>query len=240
MYIIVQKFTMLNDESNFTVHDMPKQERPRERLQRLGPDALSSPELLALIIGRGIPRKSVLDIAHELMRKFGSVHGMSTATIDELSAIRGIGIAKAAQLKAAFELAKRQDIEQEIPPYTVHNPQTLVKAVRASIQDKAKEHFKLILLNTRNKVTGIIPISVGTLNASLVHPREVFKEAIHGSAASVILIHNHPSEDLEPSEEDVKLTRRMVEAGKILGIEVLDHIIISRHDFLSMKSRGFL
>jgi DNA repair protein RadC len=229
---------MLKDGTSFTVNDMPKQERPRERMQRLGPEALSSQELLALIIGRGISRRSVLDIAHELMRRFGSVQGMSKATIDELSAIKGIGIAKATQLKAAFELAKRQDLEQDIPPFTVSNPQILAKAIRATIQDKAKEHFKLVLLNTRNKVTGIIPISVGTLNASLVHPREVFKEAIHGSAASVILVHNHPSDDLEPSEEDIKLTRRMVEAGKIMGIEVLDHIIISRNDFLSLKSRG--
>ena len=229
---------MLKESAMFTVHDMPKQERPRERLQRLGSDALSSQELLALIIGRGISKRSVLDIAHELMRRFGSIHGMSEATIEELSAVKGIGIAKAAQIKAAFELAKRQDLEQDIPPFTVNNPQTLVKAIRATIQDKAKEHFKLVLLNTRNKVTGIVSISVGTLNASLVHPREVFKEAIHGSAASVILVHNHPSNDLEPSEEDIKLTRRMVEAGKIMGIEVLDHIIITRNNFLSLKSRG--
>lgn len=231
-------FTMLKDGTTFTVHDMPRQERPRERLQRLGPDALSSQELLALIIGRGVAKRSVLDIAHELMRKFGSVHSMSRASIEELSAIKGIGAAKASQIKAAFELAKRQDLEQDIPPYTINNPQTLVKAIRASIQDKAKEHFKLVILNTRNKVTGIIPISVGTLNASLVHPREVFKEAIRGSAASVILVHNHPSDDLEPSEEDIKLTRRMVEAGNIMGIEVLDHIIITRNNYLSLKSRG--
>ena len=228
----------MKEGTTFTVHDMPKQERPRERMQRLGPDALSSHELLALIIGRGIPKRSVLDIAHDLLRKFGSVQRISKATMDELSAISGIGTAKAAQIKAAFELAKRQDLEQDIPPYTVNNPHILVKAIRATIQDKAKEHFKLVLLNTRNKVTGIIPISVGTLNASLVHPREVFKEAIHGNAASVILVHNHPSNDLEPSEEDVRLTRRMVEVGTIMGIEVLDHIIISKNDFLSMKARG--
>ncbi|HNQ46860.1 MAG TPA: DNA repair protein RadC [Syntrophorhabdus sp.] len=229
---------MMKEGTTFTVHDMPKQERPRERMQRLGPDVLSSHELLALIIGRGIPKRSVLDIAHDLLRKFGSVQGISKATMEELSAISGIGTAKAAQIKAAFELAKRQDLEQDIPPYTVNNPHILVKAIRATIQDKAKEHFKLVLLNTRNKVTGIIPISVGTLNASLVHPREVFKEAIHGNAASVILVHNHPSNDLEPSEEDVRLTRRMVEVGTIMGIEVLDHIIISKNDFLSMKARG--
>lgn len=228
----------MTNNGSFTVHDMPKQERPRERLQRLGPDALSSQELLALIIGRGIAKRSVLDIAHELMRRFGSVHAMSRASIEELSAIKGIGTAKAAQIKAAFELANRKDLELDIPPFTVNNPQTLVKIIRATIKDKAKEHFKLVLLNTRNQVTGIVPISVGTLNASLVHPREVFKEAIHGNAASVILVHNHPSNDPEPSDEDMRLTRRMIEAGNIMGIEVLDHIIITKNDFLSLKARG--
>jgi len=229
---------MTKNGTTFTVHDMPKQERPRERLRRLGPDALSSQELLALIIGRGIAKKSVLDIAHELMRTFGSVHGMSKATLEELSAIKGIGIAKAAQIKAAFELANRKDLEIDLSPFTVNSPQTLVKAIRATIQDKAKEHFKLVLLNTRNRVIGIVPISVGTLNASLVHPREVFKEAIHGNAASVILVHNHPSNDPEPSDEDIRLTRRMIEVGHIMGIEVLDHIIITKNDFLSLKARG--
>jgi len=229
---------MLKDDRNFTVRDMPRQERPRERLQRWGPDALSSQELLALIIGRGVSKRSVLDIAQELINRFGSVHGMSKATIEELSAIHGVGIAKAAQIQAAFELAKRQDLEQDISKFTINDPQSMVKAIRADIKDKAKEHFKLVLLNTRNKVIGITTISIGTLNASLVHPREVFREAIQRSASSVILVHNHPSDDLEPSEEDIRLTRRMVEAGKIMGIEVLDHIIIARHSFLSMKSRG--
>lgn len=229
---------MTKNGKTFTVHDMPKQERPRERLRRLGPDALSSQELLALIIGRGIAKRSVLDIAHELMRTFGSVHGMSKATLEELSAIKGIGIAKAAQIKAAFELANRKDLEIDMSPFTVNSPQTLVKAIRATIQDKAKEHFKLVLLNTRNRVIGIVPISVGTLNASLVHPREVFKEAIHGNAASVILVHNHPSNDPEPSDEDIQLTRRMIKVGHIMGIEVLDHIIITKNNFLSLKARG--
>lgn len=228
-----------NEETSFTVRDMPKQERPRERLQRFGPEALSAQELLALIIGRGVSRRSVMDIAQELMRRFGSVSSLSQATIEELSKIKGIGIAKAAQLKAAFELAQRRDLEGDRIDLDIKDPQAVVKVVRAGIKDKAKEHFKLILLNTRNKVIGISTISVGTLNASLVHPREVFKEAIVRSASSVILAHNHPSDDLEPSEEDLKITRRMVEAGKIMGIEVLDHIIISRHHFSSLKGRGF-
>lgn len=217
---------------------MPKQERPRERLERLGPEALSAQELLAVVIGRGVSRRSVMDIAQELMRRFGSINALSQATIEELSKIKGIGIAKAAQLKAAFELAQRRDLAGDRIDVDIKDPQAVVKVVRAGIKDKAKEHFKLVLLNTRNKVIGVSTISVGTLNASLVHPREVFREAVVRSAASVILAHNHPSDDLEPSEEDLKITRRLVEAGRIMGIEVLDHIIITRRDFVSLKGKG--
>lgn len=224
--------------TNFTVRDMPKQERPRERLERLGPEALSSQELLALVIGRGVSGRSVMDIAQELMGRFGSINALSQATIEELSTIKGMGIAKASQIKAVFELAQRRDLEGDRIDLDIKDPQAVVKVVRAGIKDKAKEHFRLVLLNTRNRVIGISTISVGTLNASLVHPREVFKEAVVRSAASVILAHNHPSDDVEPSEEDIKITRRLVEAGKIMGIEVLDHIIVTRHHFVSLKGRG--
>ncbi|OPY71491.1 MAG: hypothetical protein A4E63_01517 [Syntrophorhabdus sp. PtaU1.Bin050] len=229
---------MLKDETTFTVHDLPRQERPRERLQKFGAEALSAQELLALIIGRGVAKRSVMDIAQELVRRFGSINGLSRATAEELSKVRGIGIAKAAQILACFELARRQDLEGEMEDLDIKDPGDVVKVVRAGLRDKAKEHFKLVLLNTRNKVIGISTISIGTLNASLVHPREVFKEAVVRSASSVILVHNHPSNDLEPSEEDIRITRRMVEAGKIMGIEVLDHIIITRHQFASLKARG--
>ncbi|OPX94495.1 MAG: hypothetical protein A4E58_02570 [Syntrophorhabdus sp. PtaB.Bin006] len=229
---------MLKDETTFTVRDLPRQERPRERLQKFGAEALSAQELLALIIGRGVAKRSVMDIAQELVRRFGSINGLSQATAEELSKVRGIGIAKAAQILACFELARRQDLEGETEDLDIRDPGDVVKVVRAGLRDKAKEHFKLILLNTRNKVIGVSTISIGTLNASLVHPREVFKEAVVRSASSVILVHNHPSNDLEPSEEDIRITRRMVEAGKIMGIEVLDHIIITRHQFMSLKAQG--
>ncbi|OPY68419.1 MAG: hypothetical protein A4E62_02068 [Syntrophorhabdus sp. PtaU1.Bin002] len=229
---------MLKDETTFTVRDLPRQERPRERLQKFGAEALSAQELLALIIGRGVAKRSVMDIAQELVRRFGSINGLSQATAEELSKVRGIGIAKAAQILACFELARRQDLEGETEDLDIRDPGDVVKVVRAGLRDKAKEHFKLVLLNTRNKVIGVSTISIGTLNASLVHPREVFKEAVVRSASSVILVHNHPSNDLEPSEEDIRITRRMVEAGKIMGIEVLDHIIITRHQFMSLKAQG--
>ena len=227
-------------ESSFTVRDLPREERPRERLQKFGSEALSAQELLALIIGRGIPKKSVMSISQELLTRFGNVKAISQATIEELSQIKGISLAKAAQIKACFELGKREELEPELINFDIKNPESVVKAIRASIKDKAKEHFKLILLNPRNKIIGISTISIGTLNASLVHPREVFKDAIVHTAASVVLAHNHPSGDPEPSEDDLKITKKLVESGKILGIEVLDHIIITKNGFKSFKEEGLI
>jgi DNA repair protein RadC len=226
--------------SSFTVRDLPRPERPRERLQKFGPEALSAQELLALVIGRGIPKKSVMNIAQELLARFGNVKAIGQATIGELSQIKGIGLAKAAQIKASFELGRREELEPELKNFDIKDPESVVKAIRASIKDKAKEHFKLILLNPRNKIIGISTISIGTLNASLVHPREVFKDAITHSAASVVLAHNHPSGDPEPSEDDIKITKKLVESGKILGIEVIDHIIIGKNNFCSFKERGLI
>jgi DNA repair protein RadC len=212
----------VNKESSFTVRDLPRQERPRERLQKFGPEALSGQELLALIIGRGIPKKSVMSIAQELLTRFGNVRAISQATIEELSQIKGIGFAKAAQIKACFELGNREDLEPEPRDFDIKNPESVVKAIRSSIKDKAKEHFKLLLLNPRNKIIGISTISIGTLNASLVHPREVFKDAIVHSAASVVLAHNHPSGDPEPSEDDLKFTPKGDKIKRGIGIEVID------------------
>ena len=227
----------MSKQTSFTVHDLPKPERPRERLQRFGPEALSAQELLALIIGRGIPKRSVMTIAQELLVEFGNIKAISEATLEELSQIKGIGIAKAAQIKACFELGKRQDLEPELKDFDIKDPQSIVKAIRAGIKDKAKEHFKLILLNTRNKIIGISTISIGSINASIVHPREVFKDAIMHNAYSVVLAHNHPSGDSEPSEDDLTITKRLVDAGKILGIEVIDHIIITKNGFFSFKEK---
>jgi DNA repair protein RadC len=239
LLIIVPKHGMEKD--SFTIHDLPRSERPRERLNRLGPDALSSPELLALLVGRGIAGKSALHIGQELLSRFGNVKAISEATIEELSTIRGVGIAKAVQLKACFELGKRQWLEPEEPGLIdIRNPADVAKAIRASIQDKAKEHFKLVLLNTRNRITGIFTVSIGTLNASLVHPREVFRRAIQHAASSVVLAHNHPSGNPEPSDDDITLTRRLCESGRLLGIEVIDHIIVAKDEFVSFKAKGIL
>jgi DNA repair protein RadC len=182
-----------------------------------------------------------MTIAQELLSKFGNVKTIGQATIEELSQIKGIGLAKAAQIKACFELGKRESLEpDDLVPFDIKNPEAVVKAVRASIQDKAKEHFKLILLNSRNKILRISPVSIGTLTTSLVHPREVFRNAITHSAASVVLAHNHPSGDPEPSEDDLKITRKLVESGKIIGIEVIDHLIIGKSGHYSFREKGLI
>ncbi len=230
----------MDQKASFTVHDLPKPERPRERLKRFGPEALSAQELLALIIGRGVSKRSVMTIAQELLVKFGNIKMISEATLEELSQVKGIGLAKAAQIKACFELGKRQDLEPELRDIDIKDPESVVKAVQATIRDKAKEHFKLILLNSRNRIIGISTISIGTLDSNLVHPREVFKEAIAHSSASVVLVHNHPSGDPEPSEDDLIITRRLTEAGKILGVEITDHIIITKNRFFSFKEKGLI
>ena len=201
---------------------------------------MSGQELLALIIGRGIPGKSAVHLAQEILTMFGNLSAVSRATIEELSRIKGIGLAKATQIKAAFELGRRQDLEPDVGQYSINDPPGLVKAIRKGIQEKTKEHFKLVLLNTRNKIIGISTISVGTLNTSLVHPREVFKDALAHSASSIMLVHNHPSDDPEPSDEDIVVTRRMVEAGRLMGIDVLDHIIITRTGYTSFREKGLL
>lgn len=224
----------------FTIHDLPRSERPRERLLKFGPEVLSAQELLALVIARGIPGKSVMNIAQELLSEFKNIKGVSQATIEQLCKIKGIGPAKAAQIKACFELGKREELNPELKALEIKNPESVVKAIRATIKDKAKEHFKLVLLNSRNIIIGITEVSVGTLNANLVHPREVFKDAIIHNAASVVLAHNHPSDDSEPSEDDLEITKRLVEVGKILGIEVIDHIIITKSGFLSFKDKKLL
>lgn len=224
---------------SFTIHDLPVSERPRERLQKLGVAALSAQELLALILGRGIAGESVMVTAQRLLSQFGSLKGTASASIEELSQVRGIGTAKAAQIKAAFELANRLEgyAEADQKP-VVKTPEDVVGLVRGRLKDKRKEHFLALMLDTRSQLIKVAEISVGSLDTSIVHPREVFQEAISASAASVIFVHNHPSGDTTPSEDDIGLTKRLAEAGEIVGIDVLDHVIIGAKSYLSLKREG--
>jgi len=225
--------------SGFTINDLPKSERPRERLQQYGAEALSSQEILALILGRGIKGESVMVTAQRLLSSFGNVKNISEASLEELSAVKGIGPAKASQLNAAFELARRKDLHDG-EQIAVRSHQDVIKLVKQQLKGKKKEQFLILCLDTRNNLIKISTIATGTLDASLVHPREVFKEAIQSLSSSIILVHNHPSGNPEPSDADIDITKRILETGRIVGIDVLDHIIVANNNSFSFKEKGIL
>ncbi len=224
---------------SFTIHDLPKEERPRERLVKFGEQALSAQELLQVILGRGIAGESVVVTAQKLLSQFGSLQKLAEASIEELSSVKGIGPAKATQIKAVFEIGRR--ISTQTPSYKskeLTDPKKVYQLIKSKLKDYHKEHFYIIALNSRNH--SIAEVSVGSLDASVVHPREVFAEAIKSKAASVIFAHNHPSGDPEPSEDDLVTTKQLTEAGKILGIEVVDHIIVTKNSYFSFKDGNLI
>ena len=228
-------------KDSFTVRDLPLSERPRERLLKLGSEALSAQEILALILGRGIKGESVMVTSQKLLSRFGNLKGIANASVEELSEIKGVGLAKAAQIKAALELSKRLEGDAgERQKPMVKSPEDVVKIVKSQLKGKKKEHFLVLCLDTRNRLINCKSVSMGSLDTSIVHPREVFKEAVSSSAASVIFVHNHPSGDPEPSKEDVELTKRLVKAGEIMGIDVLDHIVVCDRSYLSLKAKNLL
>jgi DNA repair protein RadC len=224
----------------FTINDLPDSEKPRERLQEHGAGALSVQELIAVILGRGIAGESVTVTAQRLFDQFGTLRGIAGATVEELMHVKGIGLAKASQIKAVFELAGRLESNPDGDKRTVKAPEDVRDVVREHLRGVKKECFLALLLTTRGKLIKVSEVSVGSLDSSLVHPREVFREAMSAAAASVVFVHNHPSGDPSPSAEDVKMTERLVQVGQLVGIDVLDHIIVSDSDFTSMKRKGML
>ena len=229
----------MQNKKSFTIHDLPSAEGPRERLQKYGAGSLSAQEVIALILGRGISGESVMVTANRLINQFGGMGGLAAASVEELSQVRGIGLAKAAQIKAAFELARRVEATATSSPRPqVKTPEDVTGLTLEWLKGKKKEHFVAVLLDSRSRLIKVAEVSVGSLDASLVHPREVFNEAISASAASVIFAHNHPSGDPTPSEDDIKLSQRLAAAGDIIGIDVLDHVVVGDNSFISLKREG--
>ncbi len=223
----------------YTIKQLPPELRPRERLLTAGPSALSDGELLGLLFGIGSREKTAVELAGEVISAAGGLHGLYDVSVHELTEVNGIGEAKACIILAALELGRRIGQVRNPGRPVISSPADVDRLLRGRIANLDRENFVVVLLNTKNEVTDTPLVSVGTLSASLVHPREVFKPAIRASAASVILAHNHPSGEVEPSREDREVTKRLKESAKILGIEVLDHVIVG-DGYYSMKEHGML
>lgn len=218
------------------IKDLPSIDRPREKLQKYGAGRLSNAELLAILLRTGKKGKSAVEIAGGILRKFGDAK-IAEIGVPELAATAGLGPAKACEIVACFELGRRL-LEQK--KHRLYMNAQDVWAALQDIREQKKEHFVIFFLDTRNQEIRRENISVGTLNANLVHPREVFESAILHNAAHVIVAHNHPSGNPEPSEEDKKVTNRLVEAGKILGIALLDHIVVAGSGYYSFKAHHLI
>ena len=232
--------------SSYLIREMPEGERPRERLAKLGAEMVGNEELLAILLRTGMKSLSAVQLAEQLLKHYRNLDALARAPLPELAAIKGIGQTKAIQLKAAFELARRLSQHQGDGPLLITTPADAAKLVREDLRLLDRESFRVILLNTKNAYLQTCAVSLGSLNASVVEPREVFKAAFTASAAGMILVHNHPSGDPTPSSEDITITRRLVKAGELLGIAVHDHIILGRRvagrdqDFVSLKELGLI
>lgn len=221
----------------YAIRSIPVDERPRERLLRHGPEALSNAELIALLLGSGMKGKPVLVLAQDLLSRFGSLPAVADATVAELCDVKGLGQAKAIQLKAAFSLAGKL-ARQEGARVQIQSPVHAYQFVRDGLEEAKEERFVVLLLDAKGFVLRQDTVSIGTLSRTLVHPREVFYPAIRHKAASLIAVHNHPSGDPSPSAEDLTLTKRLIEAGAVVGIPLHDHLVIGKGSFVSLRERS--
>lgn len=222
------------------IRDFPASERPRERFIREGPLSLSNQELIALLLRTGTNKESVLQLSERLISYFDGLRMLKDATVEEMTSIRGIGEAKAIHILAAVEIGRRISNLEFSERYVIRSPEDCANYCMNDMRFLSQEHFVCLYLNTKNQVLHKQTIFIGSLNASIVHPREVFKEAFRRSAASIICIHNHPSGDPTPSREDIEVTKRLIECGKIIGIDILDHLIIGEKKYVSLKEKGYL
>jgi DNA repair protein RadC len=221
-----------------TIKDLPEFERPREKLVKKGAKALKKEELIAILLRTGLKGKNAIEIANDILAKYGDKK-LLDVSYEELRNMRGVGPTKAIQILAAIELGSRLFKEKTEKEIYINSPEDVVKEIE-HIKENKKENFIVLYLDARNKLIYKETVSIGTLNANLVHPREVFEPAIRYLAAQIVLAHNHPSGDPQPSDDDIEITKRLMESGKILGIEVIDHIIIAKTNFISLKEKNLI
>lgn len=225
-------------EHGLVIRDLPASERPRERLEQYGPESLSTAELLAIVLRVGSRGESAVRLAERLLSEFGGLAEIARARIPQLSSLPGVGLAKAAQLKAAFELGKRLATSIDGPKAVVGGASDAAALVMEDLRHRQQECLAAIFLDTRNQVICVRILTVGTLTGSPAHPREVFREALAQGCASLIVCHNHPSGDPTPSKDDIALTARLVQAGELMGVPLVDHIVIGGGRYVSLKEAG--
>ncbi|WP_421616888.1 RadC family protein [Brevibacillus sp. TJ4] len=229
-----------NTSNKIVPKNVPYYDRPRERLLREGAAHLSDAELLAILLRTGREQETAYQLAQRLLATFGDLHGVAQAAHSELTDIKGIGQVKAIELHAAFELGRRLRLASRKNPAVIRLPRDVADFMIPELSHLTQEHFVCLFLNTKNHVIGKQTIFVGSLDSSIVHPREVFKEAIRRSSASVICLHNHPSGDPTPSREDIAVTHMLRDAGELVGITLLDHVIIGDGKYISLKEQGYM
>lgn len=230
----------INLQPKMMIRDVHIADRPRERLIRQGAESLSNQELIAILLRTGTKQESVLVLANRILSSFDKIQDLKDATIEEMMLVKGVGKAKAVQLLAAAEIGKRMYRKHSEGRYTIRSPEDAAAYLMTDMASLNQEHFVVLFLNVKNEVLHKQTIFIGSLNSSIVHPREIFREAVKRSAASIIVAHNHPSGNPTPSPEDIEVTKRLIEAGSIMGIELLDHVIIGDHQFLSLKEKGYM
>jgi len=221
-----------------TIRDLPPGERPRERLRERGAGSLSNSELLAILLRVGTASENVVRLAERLLNRFGGFSGLARAGFPDLCAQHGMGEAKTAQLKASLEIGRRLLAEDPVQRQVVHTPSDIADPLLLEMGHLEQEQVRVVLLDTKNRVLGMPTVYQGSLNTSLVRVGEVFRDAIRNNCASIIVVHNHPSGDPTPSQEDVRLTEQLVEAGRLLDIEVLDHLVIGQQKYVSLRGKG--
>lgn len=231
---------MADERRNVTIKDLPADERPRERLVKYGPEVLSDAELLAIILRVGTADCSAVGLSQRMLAEFEGLKGIATASVEDLSRVKGLGLAKGAQIKAMVELGKRLAASIGNSKAKIQNASDAAAILAPALRDEPQEHFRVLLLNTRHEVLKLRSITIGGLDSSIIEPRDLFREAMSANSAAIIVAHNHPSGDPTPSREDIAVTRRLYECGRLLGIEVLDHIIIGDGRWVSLKERGLM